>query len=107
MVCFFFRCCNYLLTQTPPLILISFRRSRFNWPSEISDPYDEESTVASSPVYATPLKSKSGSKSKKNSPDSSYGELTHIRTIRVFEATKFDDRSFASLLFHHKTSPTS
>jgi hypothetical protein len=92
--------------------LSSFRRSRFNWPSEISDPYDEEpSVVAPSPIYAPPLaKSKAGSKSNQNSSDLSYGgELTHIRTIRVFEATKLksEDRSFASLLFHYKTSPTS
>ena len=106
---FFFRCCNYT-NINPPFISIycSFRRSRFNWPSEISDPYDEEPTVAPAAIYTPPLlKSKSGSKSNENSSDLSYnGELTHIRTIRVFEATKWDDRSFTSLLFHHKT-PTS
>ncbi|KAF8807933.1 hypothetical protein BYT27DRAFT_7256473 [Phlegmacium glaucopus] len=88
-----------------------FRRSRFNWPSEISDPYDDEPTAVP-PVFAPPLpKPKSGSKSNKNSSDSYDGlyhgeELTHIRTIRVFEATK-SDRSLASLLFHQKTTPTS
>ena len=112
------RCCKYLPSQNPPLILFSiffssFRRSRFNWPSEVPDLYDDElTTVPSTPISVSApllLKSKSGSKSKKISSDSShnglyYGEeLTHIRTIRVFEATKADDRSLASLLFHHKT----
>ena len=86
----------------------SFRRSRFNWPSEIPDPYDDEPSVPPSPMFFTPPlpRSKSGSKSTKNSADLSNNreELTHIRTIRVFEATKPDDWSFASL-FQHK-APT-
>ena len=107
---FFFHC-NYLPTQTP--LDLSFRRSRFNWPSEISDPYGKEPIVAPSPIHASPLlKSKSGSKLNKNSSDLSHkgGELTHIPTIRVFEAMKVkksDDRSFALLLYHCKTPPKS
>lgn len=114
MVCCLLSFCKYLLTQIVTCSS-SFRRSRFNWPSEIPDPYDDEPTaVPSTPLFAPPLlKSKSGLQSNKISSDASYNglhrgeELTHIRTIRVFEATKSDDRSLASLLFHQKTTPTS
>jgi len=78
-----------------------FRRSRFNWPSEISDPYDDES-ITPSPIFTPPPQK---SKSNKNNLDLYSGEeLTHLRTIRVFEATK-SDWSFSSL-FHYKQPAT-
>jgi SAM-dependent methyltransferase len=80
-----------------------FRRSRFNWPSEIPDPYDDDESVTPTPIFFPPPQK---SKSNKTSLDLYSGEeLTHIRTIRVFEATK-SDWSFSSL-FHQKIPGTS
>ncbi|KAF8167414.1 hypothetical protein B0H34DRAFT_15995 [Crassisporium funariophilum] len=79
-----------------------FRRPRFNWPSEIPDPFDEEplGPPLFSPSTVTPhvLKSiSSGSHSRSNSADSFNGQyqmenLTHLRTIRVFQAMKLEDK---------------
>ena len=83
-------------------ISLSFRRARLNWPSEISDPYDDDAINPSGlqVLDAIPTKQSKSAGSAPTTPtvetsDSFNGQyhrddLTHVRTIRVFHAVKAD-----------------
>lgn len=94
----------------------SFRRTRLNWPESIPDPYDDEPSNAF--TYLTPLsldrsslkQVETLSHSRPNAFESFNGqyrrdELTHIRTIRVFEATKAEEYSLLSMFSSRTPSP--
>lgn len=82
----------------------SFRRARLNWPSEIVDPYDDD-TIPSLAGLQIPDASPAGKQGRLpgSAPatptvevsDAFNGQyrrddLTHVRTIRVFHAVKAD-----------------
>ncbi|KAF9055958.1 hypothetical protein BJ165DRAFT_1521917 [Panaeolus papilionaceus] len=78
-----------------------FRRARFNWPSETPDFFDDEAEVEPPVLNFDTHNGKSLNKvvvpSPKDARDSFNGQyerdhLTHLRTIRVFEAIKTSRR---------------
>ncbi|TFK26793.1 hypothetical protein FA15DRAFT_636920 [Coprinopsis marcescibilis] len=89
----------------------SFRRSRFHWPNDNPELFAEQgfpeppSPTAPCPPSEGELVRKPGAHSRHNSIESFNGqykrdELTHVRTIRVFEAVKaIDEKGFVSMLF--------
>ncbi|KAF9469742.1 hypothetical protein BDZ94DRAFT_1231356 [Collybia nuda] len=94
-----------------------FRRRRFHWPSEAPD-WDIASTDPSEEF--SPRSAKFPTPRTVVSPDptaprkiseSSHGpymcdELTHVRTVRVYEAVKTDDYSLSSLPFPRSPAPS-
>jgi hypothetical protein len=94
-----------LLSSTANLELISFRRRRFHWPSEIPEwdhsPVDESCDLTPTSKSRSPTEVLSGSPVDISSLPRPYtvDELSHVRTIRVFEAIKTDDFTITSLQF--------
>lgn len=100
-------------------LIQSFRRRRFHWPSEAPewDLAPTESLLDSTPKSAksSAPRTSSGSNADPTAPrklsDSPHGpymcdELTHVRTIRIYEAVKTDDYSLASLPFPRSPAPS-
>ncbi|KAF8204002.1 hypothetical protein BJ912DRAFT_222544 [Pholiota molesta] len=86
-----------------------FRRRRLNWPSEITDPYDDDelnnSSMFSSDSVPHKHSRKSGSPPTTPAADSDSfngqyrrDDLTHVRTIRVFHAVKSGPPSLSNVL---------
>lgn len=95
-----FFCFFYLIFLTFTCFF-SFRRARFNWPSETPDFFDDEAEVEPPVLNFDTHNGKSLNKvvvpSPKDARDSFNGQyerdhLTHLRTIRVFEAIKTSRR---------------
>ncbi|EAU92602.2 hypothetical protein CC1G_06613 [Coprinopsis cinerea okayama7 len=96
-----------------------FRRSRFHWPNDNPELFADQgfpeppSPVAQSLPRGVTRQSSGGKSghSRTDSLDSFNGqyrreELTHIRTIRVFEAVKtVDEKTFMNMLFSGQSSP--
>ncbi|KAF8079089.1 hypothetical protein FPV67DRAFT_1691112 [Lyophyllum atratum] len=103
-----------------------FRRRRFNWPSEIPDCWDADpdtdapESVPTSKSVDTPksatfrnsmtLEAPSTLPSDASDPSSAYpykhDDLTHVRTLRVYEAIKTGEYSLSTLQFP-RTAPRS
>lgn len=91
----------------------SFRRTRLNWPESIPDPYDDEPNHTL--TYLTPLSLDQSTLKQVETPTNNAfesfngqyrrDELTHVRTIRVFEATKADEHSLVSMFSSRTPSP--
>ena len=94
--------------------LHSFRRRRFNWPADIPSDWEADGDLdaqdsASTPTYKpgadTPASVKSAAPRSPLSfmPDSATSpldkidELTHVRTIRVFEAVKTEEYTLSTM----------
>ncbi|RXW24565.1 hypothetical protein EST38_g1268 [Candolleomyces aberdarensis] len=92
-----------------------FRRSRFHWPLDNPDLFDEDGFPESptAPTQTTPPKEQRPAHSRDDSFESFNGqyrrdELTHVRTIRVFEAVKVvDEKSLVAMLFPSHSSRSS
>lgn len=94
-------------TYTAVPISLSFRRSRFHWPNDNPDLFDEDGfpEPPSTPIPALAFKDQRPAHSRTDSFETFNGqyrrdELTHVRTIRVFEAIKaVDEKSLVAMLF--------
>ena len=118
--------CTRNMFQAANVQLISFRRRRFHWPSEIpewdQDPLDEWDTTptASSPYISNPKSgtyralADSNSEVFSTSPFNisassprpyTVDELCHVRTLRIFEAVKTNGCTFTSLKYPRPPPP--
>lgn len=82
----------------------SFRRQRFNWPSDVPESRMELDSSNEPTPKSPSFRTSTGSNSSGDSsgyPSSTSGpvykrdELTHVRTLRVFEAFKIDERALS------------